>query len=274
MGESISYTSFLVLAIIATVPAFLGGYFKVTYDGGVHLTRWESIYQALKHGKLPVLVNFIGFQGIANAYTGLYPWITSLLFILPRFIFTTNPIAALFCGFVLLNFMTPYAHRLNAKGYLNSLSLNQAVAESVQYEDYVPYAANVVRKKVFYHQIIVNKYKYYLSASSMESGYQAMKYKVGNLKNKNSSIVLPFFIYNAKDYTAYVNGKRTTLFVSKHSLAQVHVKNKRSAVIKIRYNTPMLYIVARVISILTILLLIVGLIYLKLKRMKKSGQIK
>ncbi|MFT8883762.1 MAG: hypothetical protein ABF975_07120 [Liquorilactobacillus hordei] len=234
---------------------------------------------------LPFATFFLALYG-ASKICSVYSWHTNgfKLIILNVFLviialgsiesFTTNQTKNNSVATTATDFMTPYTHRLNAKGYLNSLSLNQAVAESVQYEDYVPYAANVVRKKVFYHQIIVNKYKYYLSASSMKSGYQAMTYKVGNLKNKNSSIVLPFFIYNAKDYTAYVNGKRTTLFVSKHSLAQVHVKNKRSAVIKIRYNTPMLYIVARVISILTILLLIVGLIYLKLKRMKKSGQIK
>ncbi|MDV7758468.1 glycosyltransferase family protein [Liquorilactobacillus mali] len=170
------------------------------------------------------------------------------------------------------NFMVPYAYRLNAKGYLNSLSLNQAAAESARYEDYVPYAANTVREKVFNHQVIVNEHKYYLSASSIVSGYQQVTYSIDNLENKSSRIVLPFFIYNSKDYVAYVNGKETPLHASKHSLALVYVKNKRSATITVKYQTPVLYLVARLISGTIILLLVFGMIYLKLKRMKKSGQ--
>ena len=144
---------FLVLAIIATVPAFLGGYFKVTYDGGVHLTRWESIYQALKHGKLPVLVNFIGFQGIANAYTGLYPWITSLLFILPRFIFTTNPIAALFCGFVLLNFLTQIATYFMMREFTAKKLINLMGVFFYQFSAYhmgIMYARNAMGEAIAY----------------------------------------------------------------------------------------------------------------------------
>ncbi|MDN2453462.1 hypothetical protein [Lactobacillus sp. UCMA15818] len=144
---------FFILAIITTVPAFLGAYFKVTYDGGVHLTRWEAVYQALKHGKLPVLVNFIGFQGISNAYTGLYPWVTSLLFILPRFIFTANPIAALFCGFVLLNFLTQIAAYFMMREFTASKLTNLVGVCFYQFSAYhmgIMFARNAMGEAIAY----------------------------------------------------------------------------------------------------------------------------
>lgn len=60
--------SFLLLAILITWPAFSNGNFKTSFDAMVHLTRWESIYQALKSGQLPPLVNMIGFRQEGSFY--------------------------------------------------------------------------------------------------------------------------------------------------------------------------------------------------------------
>lgn len=87
----------------------------------VHLTRWESIYQALKSGQLPPLVNLIGFRQDGAAFTAMYPWLTSLIFILPRFL--VGPLAALFIGFVVLNFLTMVNAYLLSRQLTNQLSL-------------------------------------------------------------------------------------------------------------------------------------------------------
>lgn len=113
--------SFLLLASLITWPAFANGNFKTSFDAMVHLTRWESIYQALKSGQLPPLVNLIGFRQDGAAFTAMYPWLTSLIFILPRFL--VGPLAALFIGFVVLNFLTMVNAYLLSRQLTNQLSL-------------------------------------------------------------------------------------------------------------------------------------------------------
>ncbi|MCP0887198.1 hypothetical protein LB941_07605 [Ligilactobacillus sp. WILCCON 0076] len=144
---------FIIIAIITTIPAFLGGYFKVTYDGGVHLTRWEAVYQALKHGKLPSMVNFIGFQGISSAYTGLYPWITSLIFILPRFIFSADPVIALFCGFIILNVLTQASAYILMREFTANKLVNLVGVMFYQFSAYhmgVMFARNAMGESIAY----------------------------------------------------------------------------------------------------------------------------
>ncbi|MCP0887199.1 hypothetical protein LB941_07610 [Ligilactobacillus sp. WILCCON 0076] len=167
------------------------------------------------------------------------------------------------------DYTTPYAHRLNSTGYMQSLSLNQIKAESAQYEDYVPFAANKVKTNVFNHQISINGHKSYLKSKELSPGYQQETYYLKNLKNKQSRIVLPFFIYNHKDYTAYVNGKKTKLYVTKKSLAQIYVRDTKNATITIRYTTPLIYIMARIVSLLIVIILI-GMLVILLKRENKD----
>lgn len=153
---------------------------------------------------------------------------------------------------------------------MQSLSLNQIKAESAQYEDYVPFAANKVKTNVFNHQISINGHKSYLKGTELSPGYQQETYYLRNLKNKQSRIVLPFFIYNHKDYTAYVNGKKTKLYVTKKSLAQIYVRDTKNAIITIRYTTPLIYIMVRIVSLLMVIILIVGMLVILLKRENKD----
>lgn len=96
------------LALISTYIAFHGKFWDVGGDGVFHLSRFESIYQALAAGQLPGRLNFIGFNHQGAAITGMYPWLSSLIFILPRFIPGVGAFGALAIGFFILNFLTMF----------------------------------------------------------------------------------------------------------------------------------------------------------------------
>lgn len=96
---------FLVTALLITYPAFKIGTFKTTIDGEIHFIKLLSIEDAFKHGELPPLVNFIGYRNIGTAFNGMYPWITSLIFIIPQ-VLLSKPVTALFIGFIILNILT------------------------------------------------------------------------------------------------------------------------------------------------------------------------
>lgn len=109
--NKIKYQSLLIgvfllfCAFIATYPSFLNSYFKITMDGQIHFIRFEEIAQAFKARHFPPLVNFMGFGHWGNAFTGMYPWISGLFFIIPRIVFT-NPIHAIMIGYFLVNLFT------------------------------------------------------------------------------------------------------------------------------------------------------------------------
>lgn len=109
--NKIKYQSLLIgvfllfCAFIATYPSFLNSYFKITMDGQIHFIRFEEIAQAFKAGHFPPLVNFMGFGHWGNAFTGMYPWISGLFFIIPRIVFT-NQIHAIMIGYFLVNLFT------------------------------------------------------------------------------------------------------------------------------------------------------------------------
>ncbi|MFC6201754.1 YfhO family protein [Lactiplantibacillus nangangensis] len=94
----------VVLAFLSTYPAFAGHFFAINNDGDIHLARLESIYQALKAGHLPSLINFIGFSHQGIAVNAMYPWPTLMIFVIPRFLFQ-SPMAGLAVGFFIMNLM-------------------------------------------------------------------------------------------------------------------------------------------------------------------------
>lgn len=104
----LNFCIFLCLALIATYPAFLGHFLNTSHDGIYHLGRLQQISDTLKEGKIPQVVNFNYIS--LNSYRGVainsfYPWLTGLIFIVPYMILH-NPMWALVCGFVILNFLT------------------------------------------------------------------------------------------------------------------------------------------------------------------------
>lgn len=93
------------MVFLATRPAFTAGYFKMTMDGQIHFIKFEAIAEAFKHFEMPPLVNFMGYGNVGEAFTGMYPWVTGMIFILPKLLIQ-QPVYALFCGFFLLNLIT------------------------------------------------------------------------------------------------------------------------------------------------------------------------
>lgn len=96
---------FLVLAFISTYPAFIGHFFKLTMDGQIHLIRFESVADAIKNKELPPIVNFMGYGNVGEVFNGMYPWLSGLIFIIPR-VLVGSPMHALFISFYLLNIVT------------------------------------------------------------------------------------------------------------------------------------------------------------------------
>lgn len=77
----------------------------VIYDGMVHLGRFEQIYESLKVGKVPSEISFIGPGHNLNALMSCYPWLTSIIFIFPRFLFH-NIVVSFLLGFFFINLVT------------------------------------------------------------------------------------------------------------------------------------------------------------------------
>lgn len=93
-----------VIAFAATIPAFFHASMKIGTDGPIHADRIEQIFESLRNGKLPAQVSFIGLGGKVTAMASMYPWLTTLIMVVPKFFVT--PVHAWFFGYFLLNFIT------------------------------------------------------------------------------------------------------------------------------------------------------------------------
>lgn len=122
-------TNFLILlclALIASYVPFLGHFVNISHDGVYHLARFQQITEAFKAGEIPQVLNFkyvspSSYSGVA--INSFYPWITGLIFIIPNLIFH-NPLWAIACGYVILNFITLLSiHQLLTYLKVNGLAL-------------------------------------------------------------------------------------------------------------------------------------------------------
>lgn len=152
LHDFIIFTAILGLAVLSTLPAFTNHIFKLSYDGNIHLARYAAITQALSHGSLPPLVNFIGLNHTGIAMNGMYPWLTSTIFIIPKLLFS-NPIIALMIGFVLLNFLTIFntfllARFITHKRWVQILGI--AVYQFSSYHMAVLYSRNAFGEALAY----------------------------------------------------------------------------------------------------------------------------
>lgn len=111
-----------VVSFFSVYFIFYHHYFKLGYDGPVHLARLEAVTQAIKHRRLVPLVNFIGFSGNGSIFNAMYPWITSLIFIIPH-VLIHNPMIALFIGFFLTSFITMFNCYAMLRSFTSRLSI-------------------------------------------------------------------------------------------------------------------------------------------------------
>ncbi|WP_338210045.1 hypothetical protein [Lactiplantibacillus paraxiangfangensis] len=98
----------VIIAGLMTIPIFAGGYFSISWDGRIHLARFQQIVWALKAHHLPSLVSFVGFGQQLSTLNGMYPWLTSGAFFWPS-LFTDNPLRAIKLGFLVVNILTGVA---------------------------------------------------------------------------------------------------------------------------------------------------------------------
>lgn len=63
------------------------------------------MYQSLTHFRLPTPISYIGMDHKLGAMNAMYPWLTSLIFVVPMF-FVKNKMLCLVIGFVILNLFT------------------------------------------------------------------------------------------------------------------------------------------------------------------------
>lgn len=99
------FFALVLLALIATVPGFFHVSIAIPIDGRIHTARFNQIYQSLRHFELPSMISFIGQSHHLSAMSGMYPWLTGIIFILPQFVIH-NSLHALAAGIFLLNLMT------------------------------------------------------------------------------------------------------------------------------------------------------------------------
>lgn len=102
------------LAVISTFIPFLGHFYNVTMDGVYHFGRFQEIADSLKNLELPQIFNFkyvsvSSYEGVA--INSFYPWLTGLIFIVPK-ILIINPMWAIAAGFFVLNLITIYSSKL------------------------------------------------------------------------------------------------------------------------------------------------------------------
>lgn len=99
------FLCFFLIALTINYFYFYKGFFKAGFDDIVHFQAYESVIKAFKVWRLPPVINFIGFSANGEAFNGMYPWITSLIFIIPR-LTITNVITSLYISFSILSFIT------------------------------------------------------------------------------------------------------------------------------------------------------------------------
>lgn len=95
----------LIFSSLLTLLAFWHGNFPLTYDGKIYLGRIQQVYESLVSHHLPPMINFIGQDHNLGAMTAMYPWLSSLIFIVPMFILK-NGFYSFLIGFIILNFIT------------------------------------------------------------------------------------------------------------------------------------------------------------------------
>ncbi|MDD9138247.1 hypothetical protein H7198_01295 [Fructobacillus sp. CRL 2054] len=101
----------IVIAAFATLsllPAFIGHFYSLSFDGIFHLDRFASVSSSFKDGSLPTLFNFKYAPSNSQpgvAINAMYPWVSGLIFIIPSLLIK-NQLLALAIGFFILNVIT------------------------------------------------------------------------------------------------------------------------------------------------------------------------
>lgn len=151
-----------------------------------------------------------------------------------------------------------YSYNLNYKTYKQSLSNNHVVRNSF-YLDYLPITSLKRSGFTYNHIANINGRRKTLEEKNIVPIYQGEKYIFDN-KNAVYRAELPFVIYNPKDYLLKVNNKFQKLKINKNRLLSVSSKEPIQSV-EIRYKTPKNFIYARYISLVSLIISILLILY-------------
>lgn len=164
-----------------------------------------------------------------------------------------------------MDYVNPWRNLLKNKDYNKILSTNYNYLSTAAYTDYIPKNSESVKDDIFHHVVLINGEKKEINYTHIKSLYQGIQYNI-KLKDKYSTIILPFFIYNKDDYNVYINGKKIKEFLAKDGRIVINCSNSGKVGIRVKYNTPWSYIIVRFISAITVIGIVVYLIYGRLKR--------
>ena len=212
---------FLVLAFISTYPAFIGHFFKLTMDGQIHLMRFESVADAIRNKELPPIVNFEGYGNVGAIFNGMYPWLSGLVFIIPR-VLLSSPMHALFMGFYLLNILTI----LNTYLLVRKLSHNYYIRligvvlyQLNAYHLILMYSRNALGEALAYAFLPLVMLGCYLIWNNKKSGMLYLALGMGMIINSHviSSVLAFLLIIIAEIYRIFarkLNLKEVEYFIS------------------------------------------------------------
>ena len=198
---------FLVLAFISTYPAFIGHFFKLTMDGQIHLIRFESIADAIRNKELPPIVNFMGFGNVGEVFNGMYPWLSGLVFIIPR-VLLSSPMHALFIGFYLLNILTILNTYLLARKLSNNYYIRLIGVILYQLNAYhltLMYSRNALGEALAYTFLPLVMLGCYLIWNNKKSGILYLALGMGMIINSHmiSSVLVFLLIIIAEIYRIF-----------------------------------------------------------------------
>lgn len=166
------------------------------------------------------------------------------------------------------NYPRPYT--LDNKSYEKVLTLNNNSASDVRYLDYLPNNAKISSSDAFNHKTKLGNQSLFLSKNQIIPGYQSETFKLPKHREKSGIAVLPFYIYDVDHYILYVDGKKTNFKVSKGSLLTFQFKTNNKLTVTVKYQTPVIYIVARYVSLGGIIILVAMYFIIKYRSHRKK----
>lgn len=159
------------------------------------------------------------------------------------------------------SYQHPYGKNINNNIYKKSLTYYYHNYDSY-HMDYIPKKTYDSKYDAYNHMVIINGKKSYLSSKNLHPIYQGMTYKF-NSTSKIHTVELPFLIYDSKFYKVTVNGKPQKLIITKNRLPFISKDSGYIRKVTIKYTTPLLYIIARFISLISILTSFIILLLIK-----------
>lgn len=166
------------------------------------------------------------------------------------------------------NYPRPYT--LDNKSYEKVLTLNNNSASDVRYLDYLPNNAKISSSDAFNHKTKLGNQILFLNKNQIIPGYQSETFKIPKHRGKSGIAVLPFYIYDVDHYILYVDGKKTNFKVNKGSLLTFQFKTNNKLTATVKYQTPVIYIVARYVSLGGIIILLVIYFIIKYRSHRKT----